>query len=114
MYCERCKLAFEGSGRCPACGGKNTRAPLPEDPCYLTETDPMFGGLLKDVLEQNEIPVLSSSAMGAGMALRVGPMFDRVRFYVPYARLPAAEALVEALFHAPAMPGEAGEEETEA
>ena len=101
MYCERCKLAFAGVGRCPACGGKHTRDPLPEDPCYLTETDPMFGGMLKDVLEKNGIPVMSSSAMGAGMAMRVGPMFDRIRFYVPCARLTAAAELVEELFSAP-------------
>lgn len=98
MYCETCKLAFEGTRRCPQCGSRKLRDILPEDLCYLTETDPMFGGMLKDVLEQNEIPVLSSSSMGAGMALRVGPMFDRIRFYVPYEHLSAAREIVEELF----------------
>ena len=101
MYCEKCKLAFDENTRCPHCGSRKLRSPLPEDLCFLTETDPMFGGMLKDVLEQNAIPALRSSTMGAGLAMRVGPMFDRIRFYVPYAHLPAAAELVEALFQAP-------------
>ena len=114
MYCENCKVVFEG-GSCPACGSKKVRGVLPEDICFLTETDPMFGGMLRDVLEQNRIPVFSSSALGAGMALRVGPMFDQIRFYVPWRNLPAAMELVEELFRAPAVPeqeGEDGEEDS--
>ena len=110
-YCERCRAVFEADGRCPKCGSKQVRAPLPEDLCFLTQTDPMFGGMLKDVLEQNRIPVLPSSAMGAGMALKVGPMFDQIRFYVPYAHLSAASELVEALFHAPEPEGSVPEPE---
>lgn len=109
MYCENCKMTFEG-GRCPACGSKNVRSALPEDICFLTETDPMFGGMLQDVLEQNRIPVFKNSALGAGMALRVGPMFDRIRFYVPCENLPAAMELVEELFRAPAVPELEGED----
>ena len=101
MYCEACKLAFDKAAKCPRCGSRKLREPLPEDLCFLTETDPMFGGMLKDVLEQNGIPVLSSSTMGAGMAMRVGPMFDRIRFYVPYAQLSAASEIVGELFQAP-------------
>lgn len=104
MYCEKCKRIFDGASRCPACGSKKLRSPTPTDLCYLTETDPMFGSLLKDVLEQNEIPVLTSSAMGAGMALRVGPMFDQIRFYVPCEYLLPARALVEEIFQAPTVP----------
>ena len=103
MYCEKCKRIIDRTVKCPSCGSRRLRDVLPEDPCYLTETDPMFGGMLKDVLEQNGFTVISSSAMGAGLAMRVGPMFDRVRFYVPYTQLPAASELVEALFHAPAL-----------
>ena len=56
MYCEKCRRAFveTESGRCPACGSKHIRDPLPEDICYLTETDPLFGGMLKDVLERHD------------------------------------------------------------
>ena len=111
LYCERCKRVFEAAERCPSCGGRKLRPPLPEDPCFLTETDPMFGGMLKDVLEQNRIPVFGSSTLGAGLALRVGSMFERVRFCVPFERLPEAEELVEALFRAPAEDGPAFEDE---
>ena len=101
MYCEKCKLAFDETAKCPHCGSRKLRRPLPEDLCFLKETDPMFGGMLKDVLEQNDIPVLTSSTMGAGMAMRVGPMFDRIRFYVPYAHLSAATEIVGELFDTP-------------
>jgi hypothetical protein len=102
MYCERCRIAFSGGGRCPVCGSKKLRLPQKEDFCFLTETDPMFGGMLKDVLEKNGIPVLSSSTLGAGMALRIGSILEHIRYYVPYGRLPEANELVEALFQAPA------------
>lgn len=101
IYCEKCKRVLEGGRRCPSCGSRRLRDLLPEDLCYLTETDPMFGGMLKDLLEQNGFTVVTGSAMGAGLAMRVGPMFDRVRFYVPYTQFPAASELVEAFFHAP-------------
>ena len=111
MYCEKCKRVFDGAGRCPHCGSRRTRPPLPEDLCFLTETDPMFGGMLRDVLAQGRIPAVASSAMGAGMALKVGPMFDQTRFYVPCEYLPAAKELVASLFQAPDAPEPETDEE---
>ena len=36
--------------------------------------------------------------MGAGMAIKVGSMLDRGRFYVMYEKLPDAQAVVDELF----------------
>ena len=36
--------------------------------------------------------------MGAGMAIKVGPMLERSRFYVPFDRWESALALTEDLF----------------
>ena len=36
--------------------------------------------------------------MGAGMAIRVGPMLEYSRFYVPFEHLEAAKAIVDDLF----------------
>ena len=98
MYCENCHIVFDGNGRCPVCGNKKARQPVPEDICFLKETAPIPGAMLKDVLEQNGIPVLSSSTIGAGMAVRAGAMFERIRHFVRYDNLPEAKEIAEDLF----------------
>ena len=107
MYCPQCLVLFDGKERCPVCAGRKIREPLPEDPCFLTETDPVFGGMLRDVLAQNGIPALSASTIGAGMAARAGSMFERIRFHVRCEDLERASGLVRALFDAPIVPDEA-------
>ena len=101
MYCPNCRITFPEAARCPVCGGKKVRASLPEDICFLTEVPPVFGGMLKDVLEQNEIPVLSKSSIGAGMAMRAGSMFERIKLYVRYDDLQRATEIVNELLNAP-------------
>ena len=61
-------------------------------------------GILEDVLKQNNIPYLRKDVMGAGMAIKVGPMLERSRFYVPFEQLRCAAALTENLFSAAEEP----------
>ncbi len=98
MYCADCQIVFDGNGRCPVCGNARVRLPLPEDICFLTETAPIPGEMLKDILEQNGIPVLSKSTIGAAMAMRAGAMFERIRHYVRYDHLQDAKEIVTELF----------------
>ena len=100
MYCERCGIIFE-ENRCPACGSQNVRPPRPDDLCFLTEREAIWAEMLEDVLKQNNIPCLTKNVLGAGLALKVGPMSERVRFYIPYSRLQNAKAIVDELFSAP-------------
>ena len=100
MYCKKCSILFEGE-HCPVCGSENVRPPLPDDLCLLTEKEFMWGEMLRDVLRQNNIPVLTKNVLGAGLSLKLGPMLERLRFYVPYSYLPEAQAIVEELFSAP-------------
>ena len=97
MYCENCMKIIEGE-RCPECGNKKIRTPEAKDPCFLTETDYLSSGILEDMLKQNGIRYLKKEVMGAGMAIRVGRMLDRSRFYVAYDQLQEAETLAEDLF----------------
>lgn len=75
-----------------------TTAPKGEDVCLLTEKDAIWAGMLADVLTQNGVPFVKESVLGAGMALRAGPMMDTIRFYVPRSQLAAAQELVSELF----------------
>ena len=109
MYCERCMRITEDEC-CPVCGGKRMRTPEPTDPCFLTEQDFVSTGILEDILQQNGIPFLKKNVMGAGMAIKVGPMLERTRFYVPFDRLGEAETLAEELF---AVTEDTGETVTE-
>ena len=103
VYCQKCKTAFDGKGNCPVCGSPKVRPALPDDICFLTDADPIFGGMLKDVLGQNGIPALCNSTIGAGMAMRAGSMFERVKYYVRYEHLSKAKEIVEELFHSPTV-----------
>ena len=60
-----------------------------------------IAGILEDVLKQNNIPFLKKEVMGAGLAIKVGPMLDRSRFYVMYDILDKARPIVDDLFAVP-------------
>ena len=100
MYCEKCCRIIEGD-RCPVCKSRKVREPEPKDPCFLTEQDYVSSGILEDMLKQNDIPFLKKEVMGAGLAIKVGPMLDRSRFYVTWDRLQEALSVVDDLFSVP-------------
>ena len=108
MYCEKCSRITEGD-RCSVCRSKRVREPEPKDPCFLSEQDYVSSGILEDVLKQNGIPFLRKDVMGAGMAIKVGPMLERSRFYVPYEQLEKASTIAADLFSA--ADEETGEQE---
>ena len=103
VYCQKCKVAFDGNGNCPVCGNTKVRPVLLDDICFLTDADPILGRMIKDVLEQNGIPALSNSSIGAGMAMRAGSMFERIKYYVRYEHLLKAKEIVEELSNSPAV-----------
>ncbi len=72
----------------------------PDDPCFLTEKDSPWDGMLEDVLRQNDIPFLTEGRLGAGLSTYVGPILEVTRFYVRWSDLERAKALVEELFGA--------------
>ena len=97
MYCEKCCRIIEAD-RCPVCKSKRVREPEAKDPCFLTEQDYLSSGILEDLLKQNGIPYLKKDVMGAGLAIKVGPMLERSRFYVPFEQLESAKAVAEEVF----------------
>ena len=97
MYCEKCCRIIEVE-RCPFCRSRKVREPEPKDPCLLTEQDYISSGILEDLLKQNSIPYLKKDVMGAGLAIKVGPMLDRSRFYIPFGQYEEAKELVEEVF----------------
>ena len=100
MYCEKCGIS-SGANYCPMCGNKNVRTPQPNDMCFLVEKELLWSEMLEDILRQNNIPFLTKKALGIGMALKVGPMRERVKFYVPYSYLQEAQMIIEGSFPAP-------------
>ncbi len=73
-------------------------SPAADGLCFLTEKEALWAGMLSDVLKKEGVPFITKNALGAGMALKVGPMSERVRFYVPESRLEDAENIVAGLF----------------
>lgn len=107
MYCEKCKRIIPEE-RCSFCKRSTVREPKAKDLCLLTETDYISSGILEDVLQQRGIPFLRKGVMGAGLAIKVGPMLDRSRFYVPFDQLETAMGVRDELF---AASEDSGEEE---
>jgi len=97
MYCEKCEQVVDNS-RCPICGNRKLREPLPEDLCYIAEKDALWTPALADLLEQNEIFFKTRKLLGAGLAMKVGPIFERTSFYVRYEDLERAQDIVSTFF----------------
>ena len=54
--------------------------------------------MLTDVLQQHGIPFIKESSLGAGLALKMGTLSEKIRFFVPKTSLTTAADLVEELF----------------
>ena len=106
LYCEKCRLPVEtlgempadGEDRCPECGRKKLRPIREDDPCFLIERDQIWSEVIEDLLKENGIPFLTKGRMGAGLAISVGPMFEKNRYYVPYSCLDRAREVMTAVF----------------
>ena len=98
LYCSGCQLTFSGRDKCPSCGSRKVRPVRPEDICFLTEAEPIPAGMLQDVLKQHQIPALTSSTVGAGMAMKAGNVFERIKFFVRYEHLEKAKQFAAELF----------------
>ena len=98
LYCSGCQLTFSGGDKCPSCGSRKVRLVRPEDICFLTEAEPIPAGMLQDVLKQHQIPALTSSTVGAGMAMKAGNVFERIKFFVRYEHLEKAKQFAAELF----------------
>jgi hypothetical protein len=96
-YCEGCSIVFDGE-RCPHCGGKSKRGPEPDDMCFLVEKEQIWSPMLQDVFDQNGIPYFCKNVQGAAMSLKVGPMSERVLFFVLYKDVGRASDIVAELF----------------
>ena len=100
MFCPNCNLLVSQS-RCPVCSSRNLRQPQPEDYCFLCEKEVIWSAPLSDLLDQNRIPYVTKSVLGAGLAAKMGPALERTRFYVPYGHLEDARRLEEEFFSQP-------------
>ncbi len=105
-YCKVCGLLFDEE-KCPKCGRKSECSAGPDDLCFLTEQEAVWSDMLADVLKQENIPFIPKKVLGAGLAIKTGPMRERVRFFVFFRDLPEATALLKALF---SPSGEEGDE----
>ena len=108
-YCEKCMRIIDAD-RCPHCRHSKVREPEASDLCFLTEQDYIRSGILDDVLKQSSIPFLKKDVMGAGLAIKVGPMLDWSRFYVAFDRLQEALTVVDELF---SLPGDSAPDQPE-
>ena len=97
MFCPRCS-AITDEKRCPSCGNKALREAESFDYCYLTEKDPMWAGMLSDLLRQSGIQFITKDEFGAAMAAKFGRQMERTRFYVPFEHFEEAKALVAEFF----------------
>ena len=99
MFCSNCNLLTSHS-RCPACGSRDLRQPTDLDFCFLCEKETIWSAPLSDILNDNHIPFVTRNVLGAGLAAKMGPALERIRFYVPYLQLETAQKLELEFFSA--------------
>ena len=110
LYCEKCRAAVP-EDRCPICKGTKKLRPIRnDDPCFLTEKDQIWSEVVEDLLKDSGIPYFVKGRMGAGLAISVGPMFEKNRYYVPYECLEKAREAVDSVFSGEESPADADEE----
>lgn len=97
MFCPNCNIPT-GSHRCTVCGSRELRLPMKEDYCYLTEKEPLWASALGDILSEHQIPYVTRNTLGAGLAAKIGPAMERVRFFVPYGSYQKAQELEREFF----------------
>lgn len=98
-FCPNCNVLTEQT-RCRVCGSREVRLPGQEDYCYLTEKQTIWAAALEDLLADHGILCITKNTLGAGLAAKIGPAMERVRFYVPYARYEEAKELEQEFFKA--------------
>lgn len=97
-YGDLVVMSMETYEALTAGGGEKPPAKKPQGMCLLTEQEPIWAGMLADVLKQHDIPFTKESSLGAGMAIRAGSLLETIRFFVPASCLAAAKDLVDELF----------------
>ncbi len=100
LYCEYCKMTYD-TPRCPSCGDRRGREPLPDDICFLTEVEQIWSAMLCDVLDSKSIPHICKNLRGAAITVRLGSVYERVEVFVKYKDLDEAKQVVEELFDNP-------------
>lgn len=84
MYCENCQaLTPENEVCCLRCGEKTARQPRPEDYCFLVEKEMLWGEMLADVLEQENIPFEISVLWGLAWLRRLACCRNDTPFMFP-------------------------------
>lgn len=66
-----------------------------EDYCFLIERQTIWSEIIKDALNQAEIPFECTRDMGAAMAIKAGPYLENYQFYVPYAYYQQAKKIID-------------------
>lgn len=96
-YCDKCRVITKQE-ECPSCGRRGLTEPDEHAICFLVEKEMLWGEMFAEILRKNSIPFWYDTVLGAGIALKVGPSFERYRFYVPFPYLEQSRQLAEQIF----------------
>ena len=72
----------------------------PDDFCILTEIEQMYGEMLRDVLQEEEIDCVLMPC-GNGVRSQFGLSLGRYKVYVPYKHYESSVEILNSLFNAP-------------
>ena len=98
-YCEKCKSLTEEE-YCSACGNKKIREVNSDDFCVLTECEQMYGEMLRDALQDEEIDCVLMPC-GNGVRSQFGLPLGKYKVYVPYKHYESSLEILNSFFNAP-------------
>ena len=106
LYCDRCHTLYDDC--CPLCQRHDGRVPMDDDAVFVTEQNNLWSGVLLDVFQQANVPLLRRQAVG--VAACVGANLSRYRLYTLFSHYEEAMALcAEVLEPAEDLAAEDGE-----
>ena len=98
-YCENCRALCQHDV-CDICESAELREVLPEDYCILTECAEDFGGLLKNTLEDMDIPC-ALMPFGNGARSAFGLSLGKYRVFVQYRDYETSKDVLDQLTYDP-------------
>ena len=98
-YCEKCKSLTEEE-YCSVCGNKKIREVSTDDYCVLTECEQMYGEMLRDALQEEEIDCVLIPC-GNGVRSQFGLPLGKYKVYVPYKNYENSLEIFKSFFNEP-------------
>ena len=91
-------MTLSQTERCEKCGSSKLITPIGSEPVHLVNREPIWAGVVCDILKTKGIPFIKKSFLGDGLAFQVGYYLENYDIFVPYNLYEEAKELLSEIF----------------